>query len=97
MRRAILTMLLAIVSSSATAEWVAVSRDETSAMYADPATIRRTGDMVEMSTLLDFKAAQARPYGTPYMSQKTQHEYDCKGHRARIIHFLRYSETMGGG
>jgi hypothetical protein len=74
-----------------------VSHDETSTMYADPATIHRTGEMVNMWTVLDFKAAQARPYGTPYMSQKTQHEYDCKEQRARAIHFLRYSENMGGG
>jgi hypothetical protein len=96
MRKA-LAMLLAIASSSAVAEWVEVSRDETSSLYADRTTIRRTGDVVKMSTLVDFKAAQARPYGTPYMSEKTEHEYDCKERRVRIIHFLRYSENMGTG
>jgi hypothetical protein len=97
MRKASLMMLLAIVSSSAVAEWVEVTRSESSTGYLDPATIRRAGDMVKMWYLLDFKAVQARPYGTPYMSQKTQHEYDCKEQRARIIHSLRYSENMGGG
>jgi hypothetical protein len=97
MHRAILTMLLAVVSSSAVAEWLEVSHNETSAVYADLATIDRTGDVVKVWTLLDFKAPQARPYATPYMSQKTQHEYDCKEQRARIVQFLRYSENMGGG
>ena len=97
MREAILTLLLAIASSSAVAEWVELSHNETSAMYADLATIGRTGDVVKMWTLLDFKAPQARPYATPYLSQKTQHEYDCKEGRARVIHFLRYSENMAGG
>jgi len=90
-------MLLAVVSSSAVAEWLEVSRNETSAVYADLANVDRTGDVAKMWTLLDFKAPQARPYATPYMSQKAQHEYDCKERRARIVHFLRYSENMGGG
>lgn len=97
MREGILTLVLAIASSIAAAEWVEVTHDEISAVYADPATIGRAGEVVKMWTLLDFKAAQARPYGTPYMSQKTQHEYDCKAQRARIVDFLRYSENMGGG
>jgi hypothetical protein len=53
--------------------------------------------MVKMWDLLDFKAVQARPYGTPYMSQKTRQEYDCKEERARILDVLRYSENMGRG
>jgi hypothetical protein len=97
MREAILMLLLAIASSSAVADWVEVSHDETSVTYADPATIGRAGDVVKMWTLLDFKAPQARPYATPYISQKTLHEYDCKEQRARIVQFLRYSENMGGG
>jgi hypothetical protein len=97
MRKAILTLVLAIASSIAAAEWIEVTRDEISVTYADPGTIGRAGEVMKMWTLLDFKAAQARPYGTPYMSQKTQHEYDCKEKRARIVQVLRYSENMGGG
>ncbi|MBI3527215.1 MAG: hypothetical protein HY067_04530 [Betaproteobacteria bacterium] len=97
MRRTILMMLLLVVSGGAAAEWVQVGGNESSTSYADPATIRKTGDMVKMWNLLDFKTAQARPYGTPYLSQKTQQEYDCKEGRARIIDLLRYSENMGTG
>ena len=50
-----------------------------------------------MWDLLDFKAAQARPYGTPYMSQKAQQEFDCREERVRMIRLLRYSENMAGG
>jgi hypothetical protein len=97
MCKAILMMLLAIVSSHAAAEWVEVGRSESATTYADPASIRKADNMVTMWMLSDFKAVQARPYGTPYMSQKTQQEYDCKEERARIVYFLRYSENMGGG
>lgn len=97
MRQAILIVLLAMVSSSVAAEWVEVGRNEISTFYADPATIRKTGNMVKMWDLLDFKAVQARPYGTPYLSQKTQQEYDCKEEQTQIIDLLRYAENMGKG
>ncbi len=50
-----------------------------------------------MSVLLDFKSAQSRPYGTPYLSQKTQQEYDCNEGRARTIDLRSYSANMGKG
>jgi hypothetical protein len=48
MRKPILMMLLAVVSSSAAAEWVELGSNEISTAYSDPATIRRNGDMVKM-------------------------------------------------
>jgi hypothetical protein len=47
MRRLILSVLLAVVSSSAAAEWVEVGRADTITAYADPATIRKAGNMVD--------------------------------------------------
>jgi hypothetical protein len=85
------------VSRSATAEWVKVGDEEIVTSYADPATVRMAGNIATMWDMLDFKAAQARPYGVPYMSQKTQQEYDCKEQRARKINLLRYSDSMAGG
>jgi len=90
-------MLLAVVSSSAAAEWIEVGDERIVTSYADPASIRRAGNLAKMWDLLDFKAVQARPYGTPYRSQKTQQEYDCKEERARTIQLLRYSDNMAGG
>jgi len=71
-------------------EWVEVGDERIVTSYADPASIRRAGNLAKMWDLLDFKAVQARPYGTPYRSQKTQQEYDCKEERARTIQLLRY-------
>ena len=97
MRKAVLLILLAAVSRGAAAEWVKVGDEGIVTSYADPATIRMAGNMATMWDLLDFKAAQAPRYGVPYMSQKTQQEYDCKEQRARKIHSLRYSDSMARG
>lgn len=96
MHKAILTLLLAVVSSSAAAAWTAVGSSDPSTLYADPATISKAGDMVKMWDLLDFKTAQVME-GFRYMSSKTLSEYDCREERARMLYFSWHSEHMGGG
>lgn len=97
MRKTILMLLSIVVSASAAAEWVQVGVHGGNTSYADPATLRKAGNTATMSDLLDFRTAQSRPYGTPYLSQTTLQEYDCKERRARIIDLRRYSENMGKG
>ena len=98
MRKAILMMLLAVVSSSAAAEWVSLgTTDNGTTVYVDPATIRRSGDMVKILSLTDLKTAEATPRGWRYTSQKSQEEYDCKEKRWRILSFSQHSGNMGGG
>jgi len=93
MRKTIFMMLLAVVSSSATAEWVEVSKSETVTVYADPATIRKAGDMVKMWTLSDYKT----PDDVQNMSRVYQHEYDCKEGQIRLLYMALHSGNMGGG
>jgi hypothetical protein len=80
MRKTIFLMLLAVVSSSAAAEWVEVSKSETVTVYADPATIRKAGDMVKMWTLSDYKTPD-----DVHRSRVYQHEYDCKEWQIRLL------------
>jgi hypothetical protein len=95
MHKAILMMLLAIVSSSATAvEWIEVDFDGNVTVYADLATIRKVGDRVKMWILIDYKTAQA---GNPYMSIRGQSEFDCKRERMRSLFLSFYSSNMGRG
>ena len=96
MRKVILMMLLAM-SSSATAEWVAVGGNEVSNTYVDPVTVFKTGDKVKMWHLVDFNTVQVKATGKRYMSEKLQYEYDCKEERARMLNFLSHSGNMGGG
>jgi hypothetical protein len=97
MRKAILMTLLAVVSSSAVAEWVAVGGNDLSSTYVDPATILKVGDKVKMWHLVDFNAVQVKPTGKRYLSEKLQYEYDCTEERARMLSFLSHSGNMGGG
>ena len=90
-------LLLAVVSSSAAAGWVNVGGNEIYTAYADPATIRKSGNMVKMRNLADFKTVQASDKGKPFMSQKMQSEYNCKEKRTRLLDFTWHSGNMGRG
>ena len=99
MRTAILTSLLGILSGSALAARVAIHDDESTVVYVDPSTIRKSGDIVKMSQLTDFTTARI-PYGGErfrYSSSKAHNEYDCKEKRARVLSFTWYSNNMGKG
>lgn len=98
MRKAILMVLLAVVSSSAVAEWIGAgsNSDETVTAYADPATIRKAGDVVTMWVLFDYKRAQAGD-GKEYRSAKAQSEYDCKEEQWRTPAASFHSRNMGEG
>ena len=93
MRSDILMMLLAVVSSSAAAEWVEVyPHDENFTNYADPASIRKAGDLVKMWSLGDRKMPSDK-----YMSFKYQIEYDCKKEQYRWLDTSYHSGRMGVG
>ena len=97
MRKTILTMLLAVLSSSAVAEWIEVGGNETTAIYADPATIRKMGNMVKMWHLLDYMNTRGIEGFKPYISVKVQDEYDCKQERTRTLAISLHSGNMGEG
>lgn len=97
MRKFVLAMLLAGASGSAAAEWIGVGRNESNALYADPASIRREGDLVRMWNLVDLKAAWTDPGGRSYLSQKAEFEYDCNERRLRVLSFSWFTGKMGGG
>ena len=94
MRKAILMMLLAIVSSSAAADWVEVyPHDQNFTNYADPATISKAGDIVTMRSMADRKERPSDKYG----SVKFLIEYDCKKERYRMLDTSYHSGNMGKG
>jgi len=100
MRKFILLMLLAAVSSSAMAEWAAVdaASDGTFTIYTDLATMRKAGNRVKMWGLIDYKTARnVFTNGMPYMSIKEQEEYDCKEEQTRTLYADFKSGNMGAG
>ncbi|MDP2761779.1 MAG: hypothetical protein Q8O64_15555 [Sideroxyarcus sp.] len=96
MHKVILVMVLAVVSSSAMAEWVNVGSNENLAIYVDPATVQRVGNMAKMWHLTDFKRAK-KDMGEWYLSAKDQNEYDCKEVKLRRCASSQHSKNMGGG
>lgn len=97
MRKAISAMLLGLVSISAMADWVEVGGNEATAAYADPATIRRAGNLVKMWHLLDYAKARGFEGIKPYMSVMMQDEYDCEQARTRTLSLSIHSGNMGEG
>ncbi|MCH6584379.1 MAG: hypothetical protein IH810_00805 [Proteobacteria bacterium] len=98
MHKAILIMLLAVVSSSAMAEWIEVAKDkeETFTAYADPATIRKTNNIVSMWVLIDYKTVQMNA-SEPYMSKLGVRKYDCKEKQNTATIKTLHSKNMGVG
>jgi hypothetical protein len=94
MRKAILMMLLSVVSSSALAGWVEVFRDEAVTVYADSATIRTAGNRATMWVLYDYKSVQSSNSSKPYRSSRKQSEYDCKEQKSRILSLTAHSGNM---
>lgn len=93
--------MLSIVSSNAMAEWVYVTetkKEEEKAdgfiAYADPASIRKTGNRVKMWSLVDYKITMEEIGVT---SSKSQDEYDCKEKKQRVLFISFYSGHMGKG
>lgn len=97
MRSAVLAILLAGAGGSAAAEWVGVGRNESNVLYADPATIRRDGDLVKMWNLVDLRIARTDLGGTNYFSQKAEFEYDCNDRQVRLLSYSWHTGKMGGG
>ena len=88
--------VLLLLSTSTWAEWTRIDSDDTVSGYVDLATIRKQGQTVEMSSLLDFKSVQ-RKDGRPYLSLTVEFQINCNDHRSRILAVAAYSGNMGEG
>ncbi len=96
MHKAILIMILAVMSSNAMAEWVKVSEDKLVTAYADPTTIRKLGDKVKMWVMWDHLTAKV-VNSKPHMSTRVQKEFNCKEETTRQIYASAFTDNMGRG
>ena len=96
MSKAILSILLAVVSSSAVAEWAVVVNNDEFVGYVDSASISRSDKVVRVSSLIDYKTAKAEA-GKNYVSVKAQHEFNCAEGQVRKLYLSEYSGKMGNG
>ena len=96
MKKLLITLLLAVLSTSAMAEWVQINANNNSTTYVDPTTIRKVGNKVKMWTMHDYKTMQIYE-GKYYLSNKSQFEYDCKNETSASVADLSFSDNMGSG
>jgi len=96
--RGILSLALALTCTSAAAEWTAVGRgDYIHTPYADQASIHRSGALVRMSGLYDFKRQDFTPDGRGLLSSVVLREYDCAQRQVRLLSAIDFSGHMGAG
>ena len=94
MHKVILMLWLLIASTSAQAAWALVTSNEEAAIYADISSLSKSGDMVKMWDITDFRQKVA---GVNYSSVKSQREYDCKAKQNRTLSYASMSKNMAGG
>jgi hypothetical protein len=94
-----LLALLFLSSPSAHAEWHPIRYAGGAGgfiIYVDPSTIHRTGDLVKVLVLYDFKFVQAIE-GKSYLSATWQQQFDCSVKRFRQLAYKYHSDNMGNG
>jgi hypothetical protein len=65
--------------------------------YIDPATIRREGNLVTLSALVDWKWMQGNRSPTRFYSTKTTKQIDCVEKLARTLSATDFYGHMGTG
>jgi hypothetical protein len=94
-KKVLLALLLALVSTSARAAWTLAGGNDESTSYVDMTTINKKGDLVTMWYLVDFKSPKGE--SKKYLSTNGEDEYDCKKELYRTIAIFNMSEKMGKG
>lgn len=84
---------LLLVTSSAWAEWVALSTTKDTTNYIDPTTIRKDGNLRKVWEITDYK--QRNKDGG--MSTRQRAEYDCKSERRKVLSISGHTEPLAGG
>ena len=97
MKKALLTLIFFVVSSSAMAEWVPVDSSKRGITYVDTANARRkVSNKVKIWELVDYKTVQ-KSADFQYNSAMLQTLYDCKEKQYKLLYSSFHSENMGGG
>lgn len=92
----LMSLLLAVSCGHAGAEWVKVSRNESSVFYMDTSISKKMGANVMIWVVRDHAGLQYGDSG-PYLSSKDQIEVDCNWRRIRRIYSSDHPQHMGAG
>jgi hypothetical protein len=85
--------------SFAQAEWEKTNHvgEQTSAYYHDKSTIKVTGGIIKMLTMIDYSVAKNLKSGAIYQSVNRLDGYDCKYETMAQIKATYFSGSMNGG
>ena len=78
-------------------KWVVVDGRETYVIYADVATVRRSGNIARMWDMSDSKTGKVLGGVKQSQSFKMEREYDCEKQQLRMLYVSWYSGNMGEG
>ena len=96
MNKLLLIILLALISTSAMAEWTQVAGGDNGNLYVDRSTVRKNGNKAKIWGLIDYSSE--RHYGDKsYLSSKSLVEYDCTEETGRVLYSTYHSEAQGFG
>lgn len=97
MHKAVLTILLAVVSGSSFAQWFAVRGNAEATIYINPTTVHMECNTAKMWHLVDFKTGQELEHFGSYMSLRAESESDCEKKRLRFLDVTYYAKNMVRG
>lgn len=92
MARLVVTLLVLLFAHSAWAEWVKYAEIPIASSYYDPATVKKSGNMVRVWV---FTNLWARVDGQ--RSRRALLELDCKKERNRVLQQTSFSGPMMSG
>jgi hypothetical protein len=81
-----------MVTASALADWSEAGRSEDFVYYVDLQTMKRTGNIRRVWTLLDSTAPNAA-----FRSARVLEEYNCAEESSRVLQFQSYDGPKGSG
>jgi hypothetical protein len=99
-KKVFIGLMIAVISTASMAEWVGIgtSTGKSSAdLYVDLSTVRRSGEVVKMWTLWDYKSPVKNLDGSVAVSIKTLYEFHCRNEALRTLYVAQYDEHMGNG
>ena len=98
MKRLLTTIVLFLVCCAANAEWRFVSTDDTGdKYYADPATKKRTGNIVRIWTLVDYVKKPLVSHGIAAHSIRGYMQFDCNERSSLLLDMTAFNGNMGKG
>ncbi len=89
-------IVLALISSSANADWSYINGDANGSQYIDHDKTKKTGSVAKIWTAVDYNQPR-QVMGKVFNSVVAQEEYDCNKEIRRTVFVALYEGRMGNG